>query len=539
MIKLSNNPLAISSSFLPSADYEVLKECKDNGIDMLELSIGGVCPGMENEVIQSHWLKLIDSCKKADIKLWSAHLSFWDPYDIASLDKEVRKKAIERQLDMMRFVRENTDIKILNFSGGWSGTPDEENDNILWYDPEEDYILEAKISTFDGLFVCSAGNDNNNNDINPRYPSDYNLDNMITVGASVENDGIWSNSNFGMDTVDLFAPGDNIYSLSNSDWYCEESGTSMAAPFVTGVAAIMLSINPTLTPEEIKAFIMGNVDCEIVSDSGTRYPYIGKCVSGGRLNAYEAVNAMLEACVHSRVRYTNVSSSKHKKECLYCEIIISYENHTLSSVSLGYNKHTTSCTKCSYSIEEDHDLYLYADYGEDGFDVKCRDCSYTDGCSEEYEYYSTDEGHYISCSCGSVYFFDEHSPGTYTNINNVSHRIECYACDYIYTETHNLRCLRANNLYYHDVKCTDCTYNTTEAHNWIRRGTGYLCTICGQSEAFIPSDVMSLPDPELRIYLASLSDEDLDSFIASLPEDRLDRATALLPPENDDELSGE
>ncbi|MBE7026439.1 MAG: sugar phosphate isomerase/epimerase [Ruminococcaceae bacterium] len=112
MIKLSNNPLAISSSFLPSADYEVLKECKDNGIDMLELSIGGVCPGMENEVIQSHWLKLIDSCKKADIKLWSAHLSFWDPYDIASLDKEVRKKAIERQLDMMRFVRENTDIKI-------------------------------------------------------------------------------------------------------------------------------------------------------------------------------------------------------------------------------------------------------------------------------------------------------------------------------------------------------------------------------------------------------------------------------------------
>lgn len=112
MIKLSNNPLALSSAFLPSPDYKVLKECKDNGIEMLELSIGGACPGMENKVIQDYWLRLIDSCKKTGIKLWSAHLSFWDPYDIASLDKNIRQNAIERQLDMIRFVCQNTDIKI-------------------------------------------------------------------------------------------------------------------------------------------------------------------------------------------------------------------------------------------------------------------------------------------------------------------------------------------------------------------------------------------------------------------------------------------
>ena len=111
MIKLSNNPLALSSAFLPSPDYEVLKECKDNGIEMLELSIGGACSGMENYIIKDYWLRLIDSCTKAGIKLWSAHLSYWDPYDIASLDKNIRQKAIERQLDMMRFVHENTDIK--------------------------------------------------------------------------------------------------------------------------------------------------------------------------------------------------------------------------------------------------------------------------------------------------------------------------------------------------------------------------------------------------------------------------------------------
>ncbi len=112
MNKLSSRPLAISSSFLTSPDEEVLMECRRCGIEYLELSIGGACPGLVVEEIQAYWTRLIASAKKAGIKLWSAHLSFWDPFDIASLDKDLQKKAVERQLEMMRFVRDNTDIKL-------------------------------------------------------------------------------------------------------------------------------------------------------------------------------------------------------------------------------------------------------------------------------------------------------------------------------------------------------------------------------------------------------------------------------------------
>lgn len=112
MNKLSSHPLAISSSFLPSPDEEVLMECKRCGIEYIELSIGGACPGLVVEEIQKYWTKLIASAKKAGVKLWSAHLSFWDPFDIASLDEDLQQKALERQLEMMRFVRDNTDIKL-------------------------------------------------------------------------------------------------------------------------------------------------------------------------------------------------------------------------------------------------------------------------------------------------------------------------------------------------------------------------------------------------------------------------------------------
>lgn len=111
-MKLSDNPLALSSFFLPDPSYETLKKCKDCGISSLELSIGGVLPAAENSVIQQYWLRLIDASQRAGVNLWSAHLSFWEPYDIANLDKSVRDAALERQFDMMRFVHENTDIKI-------------------------------------------------------------------------------------------------------------------------------------------------------------------------------------------------------------------------------------------------------------------------------------------------------------------------------------------------------------------------------------------------------------------------------------------
>ncbi len=110
---LTDLPLALSSSFLPSASPDLLRECKACGISAIELSIGGHSPAMNNESIQAHWNKLIAGAGRTGLALWSAHLSFWDPYDLANLNVALRQKAVERQLAMLHFLRAETDIKVI------------------------------------------------------------------------------------------------------------------------------------------------------------------------------------------------------------------------------------------------------------------------------------------------------------------------------------------------------------------------------------------------------------------------------------------
>ena len=146
-----------------------------------------------------------------------------------------------------------------------------------------------EIGNYPGLFICSAGNDGYDIDRSSLYPARFNLSNMITVGATDNNDNIWSDSNYGATSVDLFAPGVGIYTTfnvyNNVSNYGTDSGTSFSAPFVTGVAALILGNSPYLSPQDVKSIIMDNVD---VLES-----LAGKCVSNGRLNAYKAINAGL------------------------------------------------------------------------------------------------------------------------------------------------------------------------------------------------------------------------------------------------------
>lgn len=161
--------------------------------------------------------------------------------------------------------------------------------NISYGSYNYDSDLLSDLSDYNGLVVCSAGNDGYNTDLSGHhhYPSGYDLSNIISVGSSTSSDLVSSTSNYGQDTVDLFAPGTEIKStMKNSDSdYANWSGTSMAAPYVTGVAALLKSINPNLTPAQIKSAILSNVD-SISSMSD-------KCVSGGRLNAYKAALSVL------------------------------------------------------------------------------------------------------------------------------------------------------------------------------------------------------------------------------------------------------
>jgi len=134
------------------------------------------------------------------------------------------------------------------------------------------------------LFVAAAGNSGLDNDLSPHYPSSYDLDSIIAVAATDHNDQLASFSNYGATSVDLAAPGVNIYSTlpgNNYDWF---NGTSMAAPHVAGAAALLKAYNPLLSALEIKAALMDSVDP--VPGLG------GLMVTGGRLNVRLSLDAL-------------------------------------------------------------------------------------------------------------------------------------------------------------------------------------------------------------------------------------------------------
>lgn len=106
------------------------------------------------------------------------------------------------------------------------------------------------------IFVAAAGNESNNNDASPTYPATYDVPNVISV-AAVDNRGqIASFSNYGKTKVHVGAPGVNVFSSVKGGKYDSWSGTSMAAPHVSGMAALLASNEPTLTGVQMKDRIL-------------------------------------------------------------------------------------------------------------------------------------------------------------------------------------------------------------------------------------------------------------------------------------------
>jgi subtilisin family serine protease len=93
--------------------------------------------------------------------------------------------------------------------------------------------------------VAAAGNSAKNTDTTPDYPSDFGLPNVLTIGATDQNDVRAWFSNYGKQSVDLAAPGTNIYSTWPGGIYRFSEGTSVAAPHVTGVAALAKAASPS------------------------------------------------------------------------------------------------------------------------------------------------------------------------------------------------------------------------------------------------------------------------------------------------------
>jgi subtilisin family serine protease len=110
------------------------------------------------------------------------------------------------------------------------------------------------------LFIAAAGNNSSNNDAAPSYPANYYLPNIISVAATTRTDAQASFSNFGRRTVHLGAPGNEILSTTRGNTYSVFSGTSMATPHVTGVAALLKAQNPNRDWRAIKNLILAGGD---------------------------------------------------------------------------------------------------------------------------------------------------------------------------------------------------------------------------------------------------------------------------------------
>lgn len=132
------------------------------------------------------------------------------------------------------------------------------------------------------LFVLAAGNDGLNNDELPVSPANAEANNKIVVAATLGSEKLASFSNYGL-KVDVAAPGVIIRSSIPGNEYLPLSGTSMAAPYVTNVAARLKELNPSLSPEGLKRLLCETVDVK---------PWLkGKVRTGGIVNPHRAYRA--------------------------------------------------------------------------------------------------------------------------------------------------------------------------------------------------------------------------------------------------------
>jgi subtilisin family serine protease len=135
------------------------------------------------------------------------------------------------------------------------------------------------------LVVAAAGNNGSSNDSVPLYPANYPLDNIVSV-AALDNRGLLTGfSNFGKFSTDVAAPGNDIWSTLPGGKYGANSGTSMAAPHVAGVAALMLSQNPGATPTDLRQrLINGSIPSDTLRS---------KLLAKGRVSAYNSVHGIV------------------------------------------------------------------------------------------------------------------------------------------------------------------------------------------------------------------------------------------------------
>lgn len=174
-------------------------------------------------------------------------LKYYDPKHPNTDNLKNTIKAIEYAIKM--------GANIINYSGG--GTE---------YSKEE--FEAVKLAEQKGiLFVAAAGNEKSNSDKNKFYPADYGLKNIISVTAIDTGTKILPSSNYGVETVDIAAPGDQMLSCLPNNTYGKMTGTSQATALVSGGAALIMAHKKITDPAEVKKYILstGDVDTSLIN----------------------------------------------------------------------------------------------------------------------------------------------------------------------------------------------------------------------------------------------------------------------------------
>ena len=197
----------------------------------------------------------------------------------------------------------NNGAQIINYSGGGLEYSQEEHDAVA-------YARKKGI-----LFVAAAGNERANSDKIPYYPADYGLDNIISVTAFNPSQEVLSSSNWGVDSVDIAAPGQNILSTLPGNSYGFMTGTSQATAFVTGAASLVMSHKTSFKYNDVKKYILASGDAlSSLAD---------KTKTSRKLNLYKALTVLDEDLTASGVRAVNDSQVK---------MLSSKQDHSSSSI---------------------------------------------------------------------------------------------------------------------------------------------------------------------------------------------------------------
>lgn len=243
-------------------------------------------------------------------------------------------------------------VKAINYATNLWGTENQIdilNFSISQYGIRTDIL--PIISKFPGLFVWSAGNrsikDSCGDDVDEFFETYgfYDLPNLISVGAinsKGEKSNI-SNYSFSGNNINIYAPGEDIYSTihtkDDGDTYISKWGTSMAAPFISGTAALLLSIDNTLSAAQLKQIILNNAD-NITINVPIKNKTTKKSLYVKKLNAGAAVSSIVKQHTHNfNLNYTYVDSKQHR---VYCDCgTFKLMGHSVSSSWDG-----STATKC-------------------------------------------------------------------------------------------------------------------------------------------------------------------------------------------------